>query len=590
MIPESKQTSSGYKSLNLSSDDNLTIHVQYRGRHYSSLEFLSFVSHADKDFLMNIAEQFEKARGLLEKNPEWNTIHDYLIQQINTKEQELIKTMKNHFEFSDYTESFLLQRKALEGLPNEQLIIQEPWGERLVDLSFLLDNFVESLKRLNDVNSTSADWIEGSTLLKAYTNEILAKYFQSETSDVQATVLKMESLKYYSSRQIIQFYLNEAIKLNLFEVAAKLIDAGASMNSGDLFNCTPLMTAIINNNIEAIKFCFSYPVDTNTKSITGENLLHIAAKTSSREVLEFLLQRGSEVKNLQNERSFYGNTPLQVAILYGHEPAVRLLSENETADVAMIPGFGVKPTIIDQEKILEKLRHYLISHNRDLTLLPEKGHCNGFAFLATYYISRGKGDEYFHLLRLISEWDGTQESLLDDKAKREAINFSGDYSNLEEVIEHFINDLVWFQHSIETNVIVDYDKLEANLVSSLTGLAQHDRQEMYEIVKKDTASSLKMISAPKTISLANASAIKTFLDEMISKPGCIIEFGGGNHTTTGWVTDNHTIKYYDPNVPYELTEFSSTAELAEFIMIFKYILLDKPFRECELIAYKFVAD
>lgn len=218
----------------------------------------------------------------------------------------------------------------------------------------------------------------------------------------------------------------------------------------------------------------------------------------------------------------------------------------------------MEPIPIDQTSVLAKMTKYLEIKGRDKSMLPDKEHSNGFAFLAQYYRAFGKGDEYYRVLTLLSGWDGSEEGLFDDKAKNALKNISGDYNDLEELFEHWINDVVWFQ------------------------AVQEERSSQFNIVRKDPSTRIEPITNVRIP--AHKASIKEFLDSMIEKEGTVLEFGGGKYASSAFIEANQRIKYYDPNMPLELPPFTSTEELAELMFLTMYSSNPK----CHMCAYKFV--
>jgi hypothetical protein len=67
---------------------------------------------------------------------------------------------------------------------------------------------------------------------------------------------------------------------------------------------------------------------------------------------------------------------------------------------------------IDQGRLIEKISAYLAINHRDTKVLEDKdGVCNGLSFLAQYYGSKGKQEQFFQALESIATWDGKKQSL-----------------------------------------------------------------------------------------------------------------------------------------------------------------------------------
>lgn len=199
----------------------------------------------------------------------------------------------------------------------------------------------------------------------------------------------------------------------------------------------------------------------------------------------------------------------------------------------------------------------------------QAGLCNGFAFLAQYYASLGQEDDFFEALSLISTWDGQQESLQEKKTLMDR------YPSLEELFEHWINDLVWLQYSY---LILDSTGLET----------QANRIDQFECIKnKDETRKIEVLFAPIYIHVSR-DQLEELLEIWSSYPSTILEFGGGVHVTSARVLENGKFFYYDANFSQKHEIVNSPKELATLIFKTKYKRWKGGTAPVELMAYQYV--
>lgn len=376
-----------------------------------------------------------------------------------------------------------------------------------------------------------------------------------------------------------KFPLFTAISKGQYEFAAALCAAGADVNArSDIFQ--PLLHRLIRTcRPEQIEFCLRQEgVDLNLKESFDETILHCAVMRGDATIVKLLL--GNETIAAQKkDRDIFGRTPLDIALEEKADDVIRLLLGDSTIDVQMLLGYGVKPPDIDQTTVLDKLSQYLKLQKeqdeqkleyekdqlspedfarrkheiRDASILSE-GQCNGLSLLFQYYVSRGKEDEFYSVLQLFAQWDGTVESL---KSKEAVRGLSGNYENLQDLMEQWINDIVWFQH------ILGDDKEIA--------FKQSDRVLQFEAVKKDEKDTLRPI-----VSLSyrlTKEQLAEWLQVWSHFPGNPVEMVGSCHATSLKILSGEKVLYYDPNMPRRLPPFESMDKLAALIQRNKHFAL-----------------
>ena len=380
--------------------------------------------------------------------------------------------------------------------------------------------------------------------------------------------------------------LFKAVQWNHFELARKLILLGANVNAKDNMNAPVFDLILEAGDLQLIHICLSTcDLDVLAQDYFQRTPLHIASRyIKDVDTLRALLTYPRMRENLL-VKDYFGLTPLDVAILCANDEAIKLYTGKSQVDPAEFPNYGKKLITISQDVILDKLIAYLKLKNRDCTVLGNDGHCNGFSFLVGYYKSRGKKQEYYEIRKLIAQWDGKEESLKDVETVKK---FSGDYQNLEDLFEHWISDIVWFQHSFNTSETLSYRTV------SFAGFTNVQRAEMYDVVKKDSNIVIQTI-IPLIEIEPTVESIEVFLKICSLWPNSIIEFSGGNHTTSMYVQEDGEIKYDikdteydDPNSPHELSPFYSYKELAQFIINTKYKMLGLEGRELKITSYQYV--
>ena len=357
--------------------------------------------------------------------------------------------------------------------------------------------------------------------------------------------------------------LGFAIFFGKISMAEELLSYGADIDFRTRSMDTILFKMITAKKEDAVEFCLKHGSDPLVKTAYEMNALHYAAFSGDPRILERLLAI-PELKSRVTDQDLFGRTPLMIAMQLRKDDAIRLLG-----GIPGGPGYGVRPPVIRQEEVWPELRTYLSLKKRS-PVLPEEGHCHGFGFLAQYYAAHGRVREFVKALELISSWDETSESL---KEKKEVLGLSGEYSDLEDLMEQWVNDIVQFQH----------------LVEEFFGFlpTQYDRVQQFETVKKREDANIEMIF-PMEYFQQNREQLEELLEVYTYFPNLTFEFWGGNHNGTGRVLPDGKIWYYDSNFPYFVVPFESIERLSTVIQNTKYRMLGKNWKEMETnpVAYK----
>ena len=350
-------------------------------------------------------------------------------------------------------------------------------------------------------------------------------------------------------------------------------------------NLTPLQLAIFFENFEMANFLISLGAKTNVNTpLKSVNQLFLSVLIAEKdlEALKFCLALNPS--NLL-ERNSFEQTFLSELV---QEPLFNqvlkdLLAKEGIKEALNSPDiFGKRPADlaeanidISQERIQNQMHAYLELKGWDTAFLPKKGHCEGFSALAAYYTSREKQSEYYQILQIISQWDGTLEGLAEQSQSLQSL--SGNYTCLDELLQQCINDVVWFQHYLPLDKFMGFE----------TNLRQGQLTELYEIVKKD-ATKFTKIAPSLTLKQASSGNIAEVLRLASLYPHSLVVLGGGNHATHAWVQEDKGFKYYDSNMPAELAAFYSSEKLAKFIENAKYKMLGKEGSSLEVDFYQLV--
>ena len=120
------------------------------------------------------------------------------------------------------------------------------------------------------------------------------------------------------------------------DIAALLVEAGASVTAANRYGVQPLSLACINGNPAMVELLLDAGADPNAALEAGETALMTAARTGVVEVVDLLLARGADVDATEAWR---GQTALMWAAAEGHVAVVSALLA-AGADVGAASGRG----------------------------------------------------------------------------------------------------------------------------------------------------------------------------------------------------------------------------------------------------------
>lgn len=121
--------------------------------------------------------------------------------------------------------------------------------------------------------------------------------------------------------------------LTLFTLRGTLM---AQQNIKDAQGNTPIMRAVLNNNLAEVKHLAEEGADLNIQNNIGDNPLLYAGASGLTEITRFLVRAGASTK-IYNR---YGGTALIPAAEKGHLATVRVLLEESNVDVNHVNNLG----------------------------------------------------------------------------------------------------------------------------------------------------------------------------------------------------------------------------------------------------------
>lgn len=215
----------------------------------------------------------------------------------------------------------------------------------------------------------------------------------------------------------------------------------------------------------------------------------------------------------------------------------------------------VKICDIDQTTLKAALDHFftLIGRNPN-DFLHHQGNCNAWEFLNSIYVSNGKEEEFYEVLRLISSWDRTLASAYAPEKLPDHFKVYG-YRHLADLFEQIAHDVCIFQH------------YAPNAQKLGLGYRWYNRLKQYELVRNERV--LKHLFSFSQMYLNNNQLIE-MLEYLKKWPGIsvdlVLDFCNGRaHAVNINVTPSGELKYYDSNNRKRLAPFKNTRHLASYI-------------------------
>ena len=122
----------------------------------------------------------------------------------------------------------------------------------------------------------------------------------------------------------------------------------------------PLFYAIQRNDIDCLNDLIKQGADPNSQDSDKETLLHLAAKSNQKHIIELLLKCGADIKIVDK----YGRSPLFFACMYGHLEIVKLLfSQHKLLNIEMINDDGFTPLHFSSDSV--QILDFLLTNGVD---------------------------------------------------------------------------------------------------------------------------------------------------------------------------------------------------------------------------------
>jgi len=333
----------------------------------------------------------------------------------------------------------------------------------------------------------------------------LEKYLQSKTEPTE----------------ILNSLLRDCAQTGHWQIADALINLGANINDTDKYNHTALFVALKYQQIEFAKQLLLKKPDFTICDWDKNNILHYAT-LHCQEIIPNLLSY-PEVESLKSKKNIYGQTPSDIAALN---------ADNQD--------------IIYQYKTIEKLKEYLSKNHRSFEYFNEEGLCNGLVVL------RHVDKDFYSHLKLITNWDGTLESL----------NIPAPpYKTTGELMEYWLSNLIWFFAG------------ELTAKDPNIGIGQTERNRQFELYdqkmdfmfKTTQGVGLDKNLGPET--KITRKQLEEFLNILAKMPeGTGMFISSARHIATAKNIGNGVLDLYDPNAEYVIPSTSNIDLIADVIL------------------------
>ncbi|KAI4892557.1 hypothetical protein NFI96_024723 [Prochilodus magdalenae] len=148
--------------------------------------------------------------------------------------------------------------------------------------------------------------------------------------------LLLRNIKNTLSQNEIQSVLFKAVKRNLDEAVAALIDSGVDVNVCDELGYTPLLLATELRNVEVFKVLISRKAQLDKKLPNQTSALHLAIQSGSMPITQILLDKGMDPNSIGPKDL----TPLHLSALHS-QPALMALLLRKGAQVNAVAQDGL---------------------------------------------------------------------------------------------------------------------------------------------------------------------------------------------------------------------------------------------------------
>lgn len=359
-----------------------------------------------------------------------------------------------------------------------------------------------------------------------------------------------------------------AIRFNHQEIIDYLLTLPIDINAKNNELHTALTYAIIKNNTQTVKKLLDMGAETTHVDYRGDTILHLAVRNNYKALDELLNDKDHpEIKALHEVKNYFDDTPLDLMKRKTKKP---------------LPS-------IEQNHLLIAMRYRMRLLRRSLELFEQPGYCDGYAFLRSFYRARRRDNYFFHTVESFAEWNGEKDDLFipfpkvsPEKKAEELTDLDKFYlrlaevghGNLDQLLEQWTNDLIWFH--------------QESTLSRIFGLAQYEKEALYDMIanrhvtadKSDFEQEVFYQERRKSIEgqliyIRNMEQITEMLSYMMRMPNNVHCFvGGSGHATSLYKDDQGLCFYYDSNFSQRIKSPCDIARLAILIKNFKFIVYD----------------
>lgn len=379
--------------------------------------------------------------------------------------------------------------------------------------------------------------------------------FSHEIITLAAANGSMKILKLYENRMIHysafsgeESPLNAAIKHDQVDTLQFLLEKINPNTTGKL-RMTPLHTAVVCGRLEMVDLLLNKGafLGFQTNNV-GSNEFHAICITGNATMLKKLLPKATPA--LLNQPDVFDKTPLDWAILKGHDDIISLLtSEEKLAEIKRSTDYK-KFIDISQIKLAIKTLYYLQLNERDTAEFKIiLGLCHGFEFMSTIY----KDPYYFSTLQIISSWDGNETALQQEFPNIPQRSY---YKNLQMLFEQWSNDVFWFQYGTE---------MLNTEITLAQFLSKTDRSFQLDVIADKTKPINFQVQAFFNQNFSVAQFAELLYILMLQPLNTNLSIRNPAHTARVKFQRYNHLDYYDSNFPLPLAPIQQPLRLAQVV-------------------------
>lgn len=336
--------------------------------------------------------------------------------------------------------------------------------------------------------------------------------------------------------------VNIAIRGGYWDIIILFLDNKYDINRLDHDGDSLLQSAILGKNQTCILNIINAGIDLKLENDNQEIFLHTLFKTDLApeligETLKLVLNKISRDKlvKLMQSQDIHGETPYHLAKKKGMIPLLESLNLYQKAiEISSID----EETNLDQSPLIKKIEIFKsLTGNNDIPFSPQ-GYCQGYSILLNLL-----GEKRFNaILHSFISWDETLASLNELVPKNASLR-GLDIQNMRELFDEFIHCISWAQ---QTWLSLGG---EIDIVKILNAF-----RVPYEIF------------CEVNINTSKKTNLEEFLDLFMKcPPGTRVLLLGDAHACSMFITEDHRIKYRDPNHKRALPLYDDVKALSKMI-------------------------